>query len=150
MRVSFLGRGSGAAASRLADMLQESDLRCPVVITAASPVRKTDVLVVVSPVSTKRKINCGLLIGSENIDITNIDCERKLSCGMSCENDVTMSSVGEAECFAALRREVKTMSGRIIDRSEMRIKRCKRLSPEALLAVVGCALMLDTPPEKMV
>lgn len=149
MRVSFLGRGSSAAANRLAEILAGSDLKCPIVITAGASVSETDVLAVLSPTGTKRKTKCTLLIAPENMPVQNAECERKLSCGMSGENDLTMSSVGEGECFAALRREIKTLSGRIIDRSEMRVKKGKRLSPEALLAVVGCALMLDTLPDKM-
>ena len=145
MNISFLGKGSSAAALRLAEILKEG-YKETAVITAGAAVGEPDILAVLSP---GRKAKCKMLIAPAEMDLPKVLCERRLFCGMSSEDDVTVSSMGDGECVAELRREMKTLSGRIVDRCEVRIKKGKGMSPEALLAVAGCALMLDVLTDKM-
>ena len=150
MNVAFLGRGSITAARHLAEMLNRAGVNGSVVITAAAGADGADVLVMLSPVASKRKISCHILVAPCGADDGNVRCDRKLCCGMGEENEITASSVGEKTCIASLGREVKTLSGKIIERCEMRVEKVKGLSPEALLAVIGCALMLDAPSDKII
>lgn len=149
--VSVIGKGSAAAAVRLSEMLRASAAGKTFVITAAASGKETDILLVSGtlPEGEKKRIKCGILVAPNNMDVSFASCDRRVTCGMSEDDDITMSSVGETECVIALRRELKTVGGTITERQEVRMRKGGGLSPEALLAVFGCALMLDVPPDKM-
>lgn len=65
-----------------------------------------------------------------------------VSYGLSGRNTLTLSSLEDDRAAVAVQREFIALDGRAVERQELVVPCAESISPELLLAQVGCALLL--------
>ena len=107
--------------------------------------RTPDILVLsedASAISMKApwRVKCGILLLPGDFDAEGFDADCIITYGMSPQNTITLSSIGEESCVLAIQREFLTEKGDMMERQEIKIRGGMR--PGSLLAVAGTLLIL--------
>ena len=80
----------------------------------------------------------------KNNDITT------LTCGMSSDNTIILSSVGENTASVCLQRSIKTLDGKIIEPQEYPVHLVEKITDYALMAAFGILLLSGIEPNEKV
>ena len=91
------------------------------------------------------RCNVAALPGNAVIPGLNFGHGAAVSYGMSAQDTVTFSSINKNSSVLAVRREIVTVSGRIIERQEFSVFLPPHLEPSEALAYLSALLILDRP-----
>ena len=70
-----------------------------------------------------------------------------LTCGMSGDNTIILSSVGESTASVCLQRSIKTLDGNIIEPQEYPVHLVEKITDYALMAAFGILLLSGIEPD---
>lgn len=88
-----------------------------------------------------------LLPGGRLAACRQVQAASAVSYGLGPQNTLTLSSITGADVSVALQREIRTLSGRTVERQEWVLPMDPTLdSADHLLCLVGAFLLLDCPP----
>ncbi len=143
MDITVIDSGNEDIAGRIAAGcaaagLKADDVRIRHVASAANVTGPPPDLIVVSPDAAAGKRGeavptaCGILLLPGDGDAEDFDAGCVVTYGLSPKDTLTLSSIGEEICVAALQRELLTVSGDMLERQEFMIK--TTLRPDSLLA----------------
>lgn len=75
-----------------------------------------------------------------------IDSSCVVSYGLSDRDSITLSSIEDSRAVLAIQRELVTLKEKVLDRQEIPVG-SRKISPEHLMALCGCLLILGVPVE---
>ena len=90
-------------------------------------------------------LRCRFLLLPGGVRAGFADAQCVVTYGMGVKNTLTLSSIGEDDCFLALQREVVTVSGGVLDRQEFKVRAAG--GADDVLAINGALLLLGLPPD---
>lgn len=130
--------------------------RCPDGLIIAQHISKKHVpeLVVVSRKTAaepglRRHAVCRNLLIPGNCNIPSIHAEKIYTYGMSSGDFITLSSVSAGGFVLSIQKELYSLSGEIIERQDIPIKRRMPMSADGILALSGMLLLLGVPPDML-
>ena len=102
-----------------------------------------------SPLPSDLSCRALLLPGDGQAVFAQIPSEWVTSFGLSCKDSITVSSLDLACTLLALRRELVTLDGVVIEQQEISLPIPHGLQTAELMALYGSLLLLGIPPERL-
>lgn len=135
-----------AEIEKMIDIRGYEGIREIYVLGTAQPLEGSELtLLVIAPEMTAavcgQRIACQILLTPDAMVTERIETPCVVGYGMSAQDTLTLSSVGEKSCILALQREIE-LSGYVLERQEMTVSRPKGLTPEETIAVMGTMMII--------
>lgn len=81
-----------------------------------------------------KKAACRILVVPGDMSVPASDSWAAVTYGMAESDDITLSSVSDLRCILAVRREIKSLSGKTVERQEFPVIKPQGVSSENLMA----------------
>jgi len=113
-----------------------------------------DLFVAVSPVTEPagtRDLRCRVLLtpGDSEGEALPIPSKWVVSYGMAVRDSLTVSSLEPDFALLALRRELVTLDGTVLERQELPLPIPRGTGAQGVMALYGSLLILGVPPEEL-
>ena len=105
-------------------------------------------IVAVSQNAAAKDVRCAILIAPSNF-CAGVEADSVITYGLGGKDTVTVSSIGESKCMIAIRRDVITLFGGVIEEQELPVD-VGGGEVEELMAAVGVLTALGIEPKNII